>query len=134
VLRAALAELEAEGITVERTSHVASSVPLGPSPRRYANSAAIVATELEPPALLRRLKAIERRFGRRGGRRWASRVLDLDIVLWSGGAWSGPGLTVPHIAFRERRFVLDPAAEVAPAWRDPVSGRTLRQLAARPWH
>jgi 2-amino-4-hydroxy-6-hydroxymethyldihydropteridine diphosphokinase len=61
-------------------------------------------------------------------------VLDLDIVLWSGGAWSGPGLTVPHIAFRERRFVLDPAAEVAPAWRDPVSGRTLRQLAARPWH
>jgi 2-amino-4-hydroxy-6-hydroxymethyldihydropteridine diphosphokinase len=134
VLRAALAELEAEGITVERTSHVASSAPLGPSPRRYANSAAIVATELEPPALLRRLKAIERRFGRRGGRRWASRVLDLDIVLWSGGAWSGPGLTVPHIAFRERRFVLDPAAEVAPAWRDPVSGRTLRQLAARPWH
>jgi 2-amino-4-hydroxy-6-hydroxymethyldihydropteridine diphosphokinase len=58
-------------------------------------------------------------------------VLDLDIVLWSGGAWSSPDLTVPHIAFRERGFVLDPAAAIAPAWRDPVSGLTLRQLAAR---
>lgn len=131
VLRAALAELAAGGIAVERASHVVSTAPLGPSPRRYANAAALVATDLDPAALLRRLKAIERRFGRRGGRRWASRVLDLDIVLWSGGAWSSPDLTVPHIAFRERGFVLDPAAAIAPAWRDPVSGLTLRQLAAR---
>jgi 2-amino-4-hydroxy-6-hydroxymethyldihydropteridine diphosphokinase len=131
VLHAALAELAAGGIAVERASHVVSTAPLGPSPRRYANAAALVATDLDPAALLRRLKAIERRFGRRGGRRWASRVLDLDIVLWSGGAWSSPDLTVPHIAFRERGFVLDPAAAIAPAWRDPVSGLTLRQLAAR---
>jgi 2-amino-4-hydroxy-6-hydroxymethyldihydropteridine diphosphokinase len=131
VLRAALAELAAGGMAVERASHVVSTAPLGPSPRRYANAAALVATDLDPAALLRRLKAIERRFGRRGGRRWASRVLDLDIVLWSGGAWSSPDLTVPHIAFRERGFVLDPAAAIAPAWRDPVSGLTLRQLAAR---
>jgi 2-amino-4-hydroxy-6-hydroxymethyldihydropteridine diphosphokinase len=131
VLHAALAELATGGIAVERASHVVSTAPLGPSPRRYANAAALVATDLDPAALLRRLKAIERRFGRRGGRRWASRVLDLDIVLWSGGAWSSPDLTVPHIAFRERGFVLDPAAAIAPAWRDPVSGLTLRQLAAR---
>lgn len=131
VLRAALAELADQDIAVEQASHVVSTAPLGPSPRRYANAAALVATELGPNALLRRLKAIERRFGRRGGRRWSSRVLDLDVVLWSGGAWCGPGLTVPHVAFRERRFVLDPAASIAPAWRDPVSGLTLRQLASR---
>lgn len=131
VLRAALADLAAGGIAVERASHVLSTAPLGPSPRRYANAAALVATDLDPAALLRRLKAIERRFGRRGGRRWASRVLDLDIVLWSGGAWSEPGLIVPHVAFRERGFVLAPAAAIAPAWRDPVTGLTLRQLAAR---
>lgn len=131
MLRAALGELADQGLAVERVSHVVSTAPLGPSPRRYANAAAVVATELDPPGLLRLLKRIERRFGRRGGgRRWASRVLDLDIVLWSGGAWSGPGLTVPHVAFRERRFVLDPASAVAPAWRDPLTGRTLRQLAA----
>jgi 2-amino-4-hydroxy-6-hydroxymethyldihydropteridine diphosphokinase len=131
VLRAALADLAAAGIAVERASHVVTTAPLGPSPRRYANAAALIATDLAPGPLLRRLKAIERRFGRRGGRRWSSRVLDLDIVLWSGGAWSGPGLIVPHIAFRERRFVLDPAAAIAPLWRDPVSGLTLRQLAGR---
>lgn len=133
VLRAALAALADEGIAVERASAILSSAPLGPSRRRYANGAALVTTELAPGALLRRLKAIERRFGRRGGRRWASRVLDLDIVLWSGGAWSEPGLTVPHIAFRTRRFVLDPAAAIAPTWRDPLTGRNLRQLAAKPW-
>jgi 2-amino-4-hydroxy-6-hydroxymethyldihydropteridine diphosphokinase len=131
VLRAALAELEAAGLRIERASHIISTAPLGPSPRRYANGAAIVAAEMRPDALLRTLKAIEREFGRRGGRRWASRVLDLDIVLWDGGTWSSPGLTVPHLAFRQRRFVLEPAAGIAPRWRDPVTGLTLRQLAAR---
>ena len=131
VLRAALGELEAAGLRVERASRVIATAPLGPSPRRYANAAAILAADLQPDALLRLLKAVERRFGRRGGRRWASRVLDLDIVLWERGAWSSPGLTVPHIAFRDRRFVLGPASAIAPGWRDPLTGLTLRQLAGR---
>lgn len=129
VLRAALAELESAALHVERASPVLTTAPLGPSRRRYANAAAVIAAELPPDALLRRLKAIERRFGRRGGRRWSSRVLDLDIVLWCGGVWRSPGLTVPHVAFRHRRFVLAPAAAIAPDWRDPLTGRTLRQLA-----
>ena len=79
--------------------------------------------------MLAHLKVIERRFGRRRGRRWGARVIDLDIILWSGGAWSSPGLVVPHPAFRDRAFVLGPAATLAPGWRDPVTGRTLRQLA-----
>lgn len=131
VLRAALAALEEAGLSVERASRVIATAPLGPSPRRYANAAAVVATELAPEAVLRRLKAIERAFGRRAGRRWAARVLDLDIVLWEGGPWASAALTVPHIAFRERRFVLEPAAAIAPGWRDPLTGRTLRQLARR---
>ena len=132
VLRAALAALEARGITVLRAAPVITSAPIGPSLRRYANSAALVETMLAPDDLLGVLKAIERAFGRtRGGQRWSSRVLDLDIVLWAGGAWSSPGLTVPHVAFRERDFVLRPAAQIAPRWRDPLSGRSLRQLAAR---
>lgn len=131
VLRAALAELDAAGLRIERASHVISTAPLGPSPRRYANAAAILAADLAPDALLRRLKAVERKFGRRGGRRWASRVLDLDVILWDGGAWQSPGLSVPHLAFRQRRFVLEPAAAIAPGWRDPVTGLTLRQLAGR---
>jgi 2-amino-4-hydroxy-6-hydroxymethyldihydropteridine diphosphokinase len=132
VLDAALGELAKRGIKVKRAARTIRSAPLGPSLRRYANSAAVVKCKLDPDELLDELKAIEHRFGRRsGGQRWKARVLDLDIVLWSGGAWSAPGLTVPHMAFRKRRFVLDPAAAIAGDWRDPLTGLTLRQLTAR---
>lgn len=117
--------------TLSARSPILGTPPLGPSNRRFANAVAILDSDETPPELLRRLKAIERDFGRRRGRIWGARVIDLDIVLWSGGAWSSAGLTVPHPRFRERRFVLDPLLRVAPAWRDPVSGLTVRQLRTR---
>lgn len=117
---------------LEASSPIIASAPLGPSRRRYANAVVVLATKLDPDALLAKLKAIEASFGRRrGGQRWRARVLDLDIVLWSQGCWASPGLTIPHTAFRTRAFVLAPASTVAPHWRDPVSGLTLRQLKAR---
>ena len=84
--------------------------------------------ELDPAELLAELKALERAFGRRPGRRWGPRVLDLDIILWSEGAWAGPGLIVPHPEFRRRAFVLEPLAEIAPDWRDPMTGLSVRHL------
>ncbi|MEN9682271.1 MAG: 2-amino-4-hydroxy-6-hydroxymethyldihydropteridine diphosphokinase [Pseudomonadota bacterium] len=132
VLAAALTALAGHGIRVAQAAPVIASAPIGPSLRRYANSAAVIETALAPDELLDVLKQVERAFGRtRGGQRWAARVLDLDIVLWGGRAWSSPGLTVPHIAFRTREFVLGPAVAIAPHWRDPLSGLTLRQLAGR---
>jgi 2-amino-4-hydroxy-6-hydroxymethyldihydropteridine diphosphokinase len=132
VLRAALAALEGEGLSLEAASPIIATSPLGPAQRRYANAAAIVLSPDDPERLLARLKKIEQRFGRRsGGRRWGARVLDLDVVLWEGGSWSSPGLTVPHIAFRTRAFVLNPAAAIAPFWRDPITRLTVRQLHAR---
>ncbi len=132
VLHAALVALEAAGLIVEAAAPIMASAPIGPSLRRYANSAAVIATDLLPDELLVAVKAIERSFGRRSrGQRWTSRVLDLDLVLWSGGAWSSPGLTVPHAAFRQRDFVLGPALAVAPDWRDPLTNLSLRQLKAR---
>ncbi len=116
---------------VARASPVIRSAPIGPSQRRYANMAAIIITTEPPPVLLARLKAIERAFGRRPGQRWGARALDLDIILWSGGAWAQRRLTVPHPAFRERRFVLGPLVAIAGDWRDPVSGLCVRHLAAR---
>ncbi len=107
---------------------VMTSAPLGPSIRRFANTVALVETRAGPQKLLRRLKKIERRFGRRNGQRWGTRVIDLDIILWSGGAYDGPGLTIPHPAFRERGFVLGPLLSLAPGWRDPISGLTVRHL------
>jgi 2-amino-4-hydroxy-6-hydroxymethyldihydropteridine diphosphokinase len=132
VLAAALERLAAEGVHVIVAAPIIETDPLGPSIRRYANSAAVIETELEPEELLALLKRIEREFGRRAsGQRWRARVLDLDIVLWSGGPYASPALTIPHPLFRERRFVLTPALAVAPAWRDPLTGATLRQLHAR---
>lgn len=123
-LRAALAAIGG----VVAVSPVIASAPLGPSIRRFANAAALVESEEDPPALLARLKEIEARFGRRRGRRWGARVIDLDIILWSGGSWASAGLTVPHPQFRERAFVLRPLAAIAPRWRDPITTRTVRQL------
>ena len=108
---------------------IRSSAPIGPSTRRFANTVALVETRARPEKLLRRLKRIEREFGRRRGQRWGARVIDLDILLWSQGVWHSPGLTVPHVALRQRGFVLGPLAVIAPHWRDPVDGRTVRQLA-----
>lgn len=126
-LRAALAAIG----DVVAVSPILTTAPIGPSIRRFANMAALIETDEAPPALLARLKATERDFGRRRGQAWGARVIDLDIVLWSGGSWADGVLTVPHPAFRERRFVLDPVAAIVPGWRDPVTGRTIRQLRHR---
>ncbi|USU13683.1 2-amino-4-hydroxy-6-hydroxymethyldihydropteridine diphosphokinase [Sphingomonadaceae bacterium OTU29THOMA1] len=115
--------------TVIARSPVITSAPLGPSIRRFANAVVLIEAMESPLALLDRLKAVEVAFGRRRGQRWGARVIDLDILLWSGGVWRDDRLTVPHAGLRTRSFVLTPLATIAPAWRDPVSGRTMRQLA-----
>jgi 2-amino-4-hydroxy-6-hydroxymethyldihydropteridine diphosphokinase len=129
---AALAALEAEGLAVAAASPTMVTMPLGPAHRRYANGAAVVSGDIEPSALLIVLQRIEHSFGRRRrGQRWRARPLDLDIVLWSGGTWLDDTLAIPHPRYRERAFVLGPAAAIAPGWRDPASRLTLRQLSAR---
>jgi 2-amino-4-hydroxy-6-hydroxymethyldihydropteridine diphosphokinase len=128
---AATLRAAAAAIGAARLSKVRSTPALGPAGRGFANAVALVESALDPPALLAELKRVERDFGRRGGRRWGPRVLDLDIILWSGGPWAADGLLVPHPQFRRRRFVLEPLAEIAPLWRDPITGATVRQLLHR---
>ena len=139
VVAAAMRALGAAGLPIVRASQVYATAPLGPGGRAYANAVVAVAIDLPLPEALRRLKAIEAAFGRRGGRRWGARVLDLDIlgqgraVLPSGLRWRGAtrGLVVPHPRLASRSFVLDPLNEVAPDWRHPLLGATVRQLRAR---
>jgi 2-amino-4-hydroxy-6-hydroxymethyldihydropteridine diphosphokinase len=102
---------------------------LGPQPR-FLNAAAIGQTNATPRALLDSLLAIEAERDRTRPHAHASRTLDLDLVLFGDAVVNEPGLTVPHPRFRERRFVLAPLAEIAPAWRDPVSGKTIGELLA----
>ena len=130
MVRAAAAELETLG-TVRAVSAVHLTPALGPAGRSFANSAVLLASPSSPADLLAALKRIERAFGRRGGKRWGARVLDLDIILWSGGSVRRRALAVPHPALAGRAFVLAPLAEVAPDWPGPASGRRVRHLLAR---
>lgn len=134
VLRAAARALDDAGLVLEALSPIIASAPLGPSRRRYANACAVVATRLEPAPLLVRLQAVEQAFGRvRRGAPWRARTLDLDIVLWSGGALADiqANLVIPHPACRQRPFVMAPAATIAPDWRDPLTGLATKHLASR---
>lgn len=105
-------------------------VGVGPQPR-FLNGAAIGHARLAPRDLLEALLDIERAEGRERPAPGAPRTLDLDLILYGGLTIDEAGLTVPHPRFRERRFVLAPLAEVAPAWHDPVTGLTVAELLAR---
>jgi 2-amino-4-hydroxy-6-hydroxymethyldihydropteridine diphosphokinase len=132
VIAAAIAELERR-FDLFDVSPTILNPAIGGAGRDFANSVALVPSELAPPQMLTELKEIEREFGRRRGRRWGARVLDLDIIAWSGGRWRGPGLTIPHTRLSQRDFVLGPLAMVAPNWRlaGPLTARHLAHRLAR---
>ena len=94
----------------------------------FLNAAAIGDTKMSARALLDALLAIEHERGRERPYANAPRTLDLDVILFGDAIVEEPGLQVPHPRFRERRFVLQPLAEVAPDLRDPVSGKTIAEL------
>lgn len=139
VVAAAIAAIDAAGLTVVARSRVRATPPVGPSDRAFANAAVVVATDLSLPAVLMLLKRIEANFGRRPGRRWGARVLDLDIVAACAAVtpsrlrWrrARRGLIVPHRGLAGRGFVLDPLVDIAPGWRHPVLNFSARQLRAR---
>jgi 2-amino-4-hydroxy-6-hydroxymethyldihydropteridine diphosphokinase len=85
-------------------------------------------TSLGARELLDRLLLIEDAAGRTRPAPMAPRTLDLDLILFGDKKIAEPGLAVPHPRFRERLFVLEPLAEVAPDWIDPVTGRSISEL------
>ncbi|MEW6319855.1 MAG: 2-amino-4-hydroxy-6-hydroxymethyldihydropteridine diphosphokinase [Acidobacteriota bacterium] len=105
----------------------------GPQPP-VLNGAVVGTTALDARAVLDRLQALESAAGRTRPFRGAARTLDLDLILYGTLVLREPGLEVPHPRFRARLFVLEPLAELAPDWVDPVTGRTISALlrAARP--
>lgn len=109
-----------------------NTIPVGITGRQplYLNAAAVGETTLSARDLLEALLAIEAARGRERPFPNAPRTLDLDLILYGGLVIDGPELRVPHPRFRERRFVLEPLAEIAPETVDPVTGRTIRELLA----
>ena len=94
----------------------------------FLNAAVVGLTAMPPRMLLAALMLIERDAGRERPHPGAARTLDLDLVLYGDQIIEVPGLVVPHPRFRERRFVLEPLAEIAPLFKDPVTGKTVQEL------
>jgi 2-amino-4-hydroxy-6-hydroxymethyldihydropteridine diphosphokinase len=115
------------------------TTPQGPGlQQRYLNAVALVASPLPPAGLLRLAKRIERQAGRRLGRKWGPRPLDIDLLDaegrrmgWPPRAGDRTRLVLPHPEMHVRAFVLVPLLDVAPHWRHPVLGLGARALLAR---
>ena len=117
-------------ITNLKQSRWHDTAPVGVSPDqpRYLNGVVVGETSLGARELLDRLLLIEDAAGRTRPSPMAPRTLDLDLILFGDKKIAEPGLAVPHPRFRERLFVLEPLAEVAPDWIDPVTGRSISEL------
>ena len=130
-LEAALAELARRGVRTVRVSPWYRTAPVPASDQPwYVNAVAEVASDLSADALLAELHAVEAAFGRARTVPNAARPIDLDLLDFHGEiAAGGPGrATLPHPRMTDRAFVLLPLADLAPEWRHPVSGLSIRTL------
>ena len=138
-----LREIERANIVIRAVSPLYETAAVGRARQpAYVNAVALIDTSLSPEALLKVLKGIERTSGRRGGRPWGPRTLDIDIIDYRGliRHWRGRRpdfrqagmrpLVLPHPLAHERPFVLKPLLDVAPDWRHPVLEQSGRGL----WH
>lgn len=117
-----------------RVSSIYDTEPFGVDEQpRFLNAAVAGRTSESPQQVLRRLLDIERERGRERPYPGAPRTLDLDLIFYADEVIDEPGLRVPHPQFRERRFVLEPLAEIAGEWIDPATGKSVAELKkARP--
>jgi 2-amino-4-hydroxy-6-hydroxymethyldihydropteridine diphosphokinase len=128
--RAAAAIGDLHAVRIAALSHSYESLPAGGPAGQgtYLNSAARLETNRPPEALLADLQAVENRLARVRGARWDARTIDLDLLLYDEAVVDTESLTLPHPRMSFRRFVLEPACEIAPEMRHPTLRWTIREL------
>ena len=122
--------LEEDGrIKITKRSSMSETEPWGIKDQpKFINMAVEIVTDLKPNALLSLLKKIETASGRRTGRRWGPRVIDLDILFYDDLVLKIPGLEIPHPEICKRDFVLIPLKEIAPEKLHPVLKKKIKEL------
>ena len=118
---------------VVKESSLYESEPHGDAKTWFGNSVVEIETELAANDLLKRLKAIEEKMGRKRvkGKRWGSRIIDLDILLYDNEIIDKRNLKVPHPRLTERRFVLVPLSELAPQLIHPALNVSVSEILAK---
>src|SRR3954465_14110 len=130
-LRTALADITAlPDVQVVQHSKWYRSQPVGgpPDQGEFLNAAAVIETTIAPLQLLDQLGKIETRLGRQPAERWSARTIDIDILLYGNEVAETAMLTLPHPRMSFRRFVLEPAAEIAPRMLHPTIGWPVERL------
>lgn len=129
-LRRAVEALDAMPmVEVRKISSLYETEPVGIKDQPdFLNAAAEIECAMSVREFWLRAKAIERAIGRRRSERWGPREIDLDIIYFGSAVLDAPDLTVPHRERTKRRFVLEPIAELAGSFVDPVLGRTVQEL------
>jgi 2-amino-4-hydroxy-6-hydroxymethyldihydropteridine diphosphokinase len=131
ILQSALAKLNGPDLKLRRVSSLYETEPIGLREQRwFLNLVAEFETDLFPKQLLHRIKKIENELGRKRTVRNGPRTIDVDILLYGSFVVSTEELEIPHPRYRERRFTLAPLAELNPALRDPVTGKTVTEMLA----
>jgi 2-amino-4-hydroxy-6-hydroxymethyldihydropteridine diphosphokinase len=131
LLRAVDLLADTEGVEVRAVSQLRETEPVGVVDQPlFLNGAVVLDTSLSPRELLHRLLEIERELGRVRDVRWGPRVVDLDLLVYGDRQINEPGLRVPHSRLHERRFALEPLAELDPELDVPGLGRVENALAA----
>ena len=116
-------------ICVKGKSGFYETTPVGGPPQPdYLNFTIVLDTEIEPQALLKEFKEIEKELGRKPGVRWGPRIMDLDILLYGDVVINDHNLKIPHESMHKRIFVLEPLCEISPDIRHPVLGRNISEL------
>jgi len=129
-LRTAIEHLGELGAVVGRSSlYETEPVEMERQPW-FLNCVVTIETELMPKQFLARTITIEQKMGRRRTQPKGPRTIDIDILLFGGSVVDTSALTIPHPAMHERRFVLEPLAEIAPELRHPVFKKTVREMLA----
>jgi len=131
LLRAVDLLAETDGVEVQAVSQLRETEPVGVVEQPlFLNGALALETTLSARELLDRLLEIERGLGRVRDVRWGPRVVDLDLLVYGDREVDEPGLRVPHPRLAERRFALEPLAELDPELEIPGAGRVEDVLAA----